>query len=324
MKTILVSGASGVVGYGCLKSIRCSGEEYRLIGTSIHDDSVAPKYCDVFEQAPVTSSKNYIGWLIGIIEKHKVDLIIPCIEIDMFAWAANMEVLAKTRTKILLNNVDLINLCHDKWQFYTVLKNKAEEYAIPSEIDGDFIELSNQFKLPFLLKPRRGYASKGIIKISEERQFLYVKEISGTPMLAQPIIGNDENEYTTSAFFDNRSNLCAHMTLRRKLSEQGYTEKAQVVQLLGVEQAITKLAQIFKPVGPTNFQFREESGELKLLEINPRISSATSIRTAFGYNESMMSINYFLHDIIPKQPSIKSGAAVRYLEDYIVYDRHNL
>jgi carbamoyl-phosphate synthase large subunit len=138
--------------------------------------------------------------------------------------------------------------------------------------------------------------------------------------MAQPIFGSNEEEYTVSAFFDNDSTLLCFMALKRKLAKEGFTGKAQVASLAGAEEAIMELAALLKPVGPTNFQFRVHGGRLKLLEINPRISSATSIRTAFGYNENMMSVGYFLSGTVPSQPAIKPGYAVRYIEEHIFYD----
>jgi carbamoyl-phosphate synthase large subunit len=58
----------------------------------------------------------------------------------------------------------------------------------------------------------------------------------------------------------------------------------------------------------------------KLLEINPRISSSTSIRTAFGYNESAMAVEYFLEQRTPTQPLIRRGKAVRYTDEQIFYE----
>jgi carbamoyl-phosphate synthase large subunit len=139
--------------------------------------------------------------------------------------------------------------------------------------------------------------------------------------MIQPIVGRIDEEYTTSAFFDRQGGLCAHMSLKRKLSKDGFTQTAETVEIPGVQKALEELAVIFRPVGPTNFQFRTEAGRLKLLEINPRISSATSIRTAFGYNESAMSVDYFLRGRKPVQPILITGRAVRYTEDLIFYDR---
>ena len=61
VKRVLVSGASGIVGYGVFALFRQAGqEEICLVGTSIYDDSVAPAFCDVFEQAPLTGTPEYL------------------------------------------------------------------------------------------------------------------------------------------------------------------------------------------------------------------------------------------------------------------------
>jgi len=323
MKTILVSGASGVVGYGILRSLRQSAEKYNLIGTTIYKDSIAPAFCDIFEQAPMTTDDSYIDWLCNIIKKHNVDLIIPGIEADMFKWSNERGTIAKTGVKSVINNPELIKLCGDKWLFYETLKKNNSNLAIESRINGSFDEFIKDYGVPFLLKPRCGFGSRGIVKVDSKEIFLEHENNLGSILMAQPIIGNDRDEYTTSAFFDEKSNLCCYMTLRRKLSKEGFTEKAQVVDIKNMDKTLKNLAQIFKPFGPTNFQFRKYNEKLKMLEINPRISSSTSIRAAFGYNESLMSVNYFLNGKIPTQPAIKKGVAIRYTEEHIFYDRDN-
>ena len=320
MKTILVSGASGIVGYGTLKSLRMGSEKYNLIGTSIYDDSVAPAFCDTFELAPLTSDETYVSWLSDMVAKHKVDMVIPGINDDMLAWNDHRAEIEGTGAKVLLNNPELIDLCADKWTFYTRLRDAGSKFLIESRLEGTFQELRDAFGLPFLLKPRRGFASKGIVIVDSEDTFNEHKDDLGPVVMAQPIVGDKETEYTVSAFFDNESKLCCLMGLRRKLAKEGFTEKAEVAMPPHVEEAIREMADQLKPVGPTNFQFRVHGGELKLLEINPRISSATSIRAAFGYNESIMSVEYFLEGRTPVQPQIKKGFAVRYTEDHIFYD----
>ena len=82
-RKILVSGASGIVGYGILRSLRRNHEKGILIGTSIYNDSIAPAFCDIFELAPKTNEPFYIDWLCKTIRKHNVNMVIPGIEIDM-------------------------------------------------------------------------------------------------------------------------------------------------------------------------------------------------------------------------------------------------
>ncbi len=317
MKTILVSGASGVVGYGALKALKKSGLSLNLIGTTIYEDSVAPAFCDIFELAPKTSDENYIQWLSDIIKKHNVDMIIPAIEVDMIKWNDNREKILQMGVFALLNNENLIKLCADKWEFFRTLSASLPEFAIPSRLDDDFFDIVENFGLPFLVKPRNGFGSKGIVKITNEIEFRKVKQEFGDTIMSQPIVGNNDEEFTISGFFDKKSKLLAFQQLKRKLAKGGYTEVAEVSNLPGIREVLTKLAEVLHPVGPTNFQFRIDKGQMKLLEVNPRVSSSSSIRTAFGYNELSLSVDYFLNGVIPTQPEIKQGRAVRYIEDFI-------
>jgi len=142
----------------------------------------------------------------------------------------------------------------------------------------------------------------------------------GPVLMAQPIVGADDEEYTTSAFGDGQGSFFSSITLKRTLSSEGFTEKAHVVESQDVVRAVSALCRCFTPVGPTNFQFRRHRDGFKLLEINPRLSSSTSIRAAFGYNEAHMAIDYFLKNVKPAPPSIRRGRAVRYVEDLVFYD----
>lgn len=323
MKNILVSGASGIVGYGILKSLRKTREDLMLIGTTIYNDSVAPGFCDVFEKALPTSHKNYINWLLGVIKKNKIGLLIPGIEADLHKWSSNKEIIENSGAKILINNIQLIQLCKDKWVFYNELKKINSPYLIPTSLDTDYHQIVEKYGLPFLLKPKTGFASKGIIKINNEADFNLQKSQIGEILMVQQIVGNDEEEFTTSAFCDGKGSYYARMTLRRKLSKDGYTNQAETYILEQMDEVLHHLCAHLKPIGPTNFQFRKHNGELKLLEINPRISSSTSIRAAFGYNESVMAVEYYLENKVPIQPSIRPGKAVRYIEDKIFFDDRN-
>jgi len=86
-----------------------------------------------------------------------------------------------------------------------------------------------------------------------------------------------------------------------------------------INKHINNLAKILKHWA-TNFQFRRDGDFIKLLEINPRISSSTSIRAAFGYNESEMCIEHYLNNKAIHQPKILRGQASRYIADEITYD----
>jgi len=286
----------------------------------MHDDSVAPAFCDLFLQAPGTNEPDYLAWLLDTLDRHRVDLVIPGIEIDMYAWTQHVTAIQGVGSIPLLNRPELVNLCRDKWTFYECLKEADLPCAIESSLCTEFDVLAAAFGLPFLLKPRQGFGARGIVQVENEDTFRIHEEEMGHRFLAQPIVGSDDEEYTVSAFCDGEGDFYASMALRRRLSREGFTEKAWVVEAEDFAETISALCKRFKPVGPTNFQFRKCDDSLKLLEINPRISSSTSIRAAFGYNESAMSIEFFIEKQTPSQPEIGKGRAVRYTEEYLFHE----
>lgn len=320
MRTILVSGAAGIVGYGILRSLKRSNRPMKLIGTSIYTDSVAPGFCDIFERVPRTDAPDYLDWLLTLLRKHQVDVAIPGIDADMYKWADRPTEIESTGTKVVINSPDLISRCSDKWAFYERQLELKLPYAIPSYLEMDFDFLKEKCGLPFLLKPRRGFGSKGIVAVETAEQFGKISPATKTTLMAQPIVGRDDEEFTVSAFCDGHGSYSAFMALRRKLSKDGFTDKAEVVDQAEFSEAVQDLCRAFAPIGPTNFQFRKTDHGLKLLEINPRISSSTSIRAAFGYNEALMAVEMAIENRMPGQPKIKRGRAVRYTEDFIFYD----
>jgi carbamoyl-phosphate synthase large subunit len=315
MINVLVSGASGIVGYGILRSLRESKEIF-LVGTSIYEDSAALLFSDVHERAPLTNDPLYFNWLVNIIGKYSIQYLIPGIECDMLAWNRNRELLLKTGVKLVLNRFELIELCEDKWKFYNYINREYPEIAIPTFLSIDEIK----FEVPIILKPRVGFGSKGIIRLNNKIELEAHRSKIGKELMIQPIIGDDENEFTVSAFFDNHSNLIDYLPLKRKLSTDGFTQIAEVVDT-SFEDILTKLALLLKPIGPTNFQFRLDGNNFKILEINPRISSATSIRAKLGFNESLMIIDYLNFNKIHSRISIdkiNKLKAIRYVEEMIL------
>ncbi|WP_460140001.1 ATP-grasp domain-containing protein [Pseudomonas sp. S2_E01] len=322
MKTVMVTGVGAIMGYGLLKSLRAADPSVRLVGTDIYEDAVGRGWSDVFEQAPLTSAPEYGQWLGNALARHQVDLLIPGIEQDIHWLSDNRALLATFDCRIVLNNQNLIELSRDKWAMDQALVALGDPSRIPTLLTGDFHSLKAALGLPFLLKPRRSYASKGLVWVREERDFTPHAALLGEHLMAQPIIGSAADEFTVAAFGDGEGDAGPIITFRRRLASDGSTAKAWVEQHDSLDQAVIRLCQAFKPAGPTNLQFRRgRDGTWRLLEINPRISSTSSIRRAFGYNEAAMCLDHYLDGKTLAQPVIRSGFAVRFIEDFIVYDR---
>lgn len=321
MTTVLVTGVGAIIGYGILRSIRKTDKKISLIGADIYPDAVGQAWTDHFIAAPLTSSEDYQTWLAKVIRENKVDLVIPGIEQDVHYFSDHRDFFRELSVNVALNDKHLINVTRDKWLMHQELAQIESEARIVSYLDGDFNFFSRKLGVPFILKPRKSYASKGLVRVHNEKDFIKSAEKLGHDLLAQPIIGSDDEEYTVAAFGDGLGHLFASITLQRRLAADGSTAKAWVRQHDGLDEVVASLCEHFKPIGPTNLQFRKDGEGWKLLEINPRISSTTSIRAAFGYNEAEMCLDFYLEGKKILQPVIKKGFAARYIEDCINFDR---
>ena len=184
MTTVLISGASGIVGYGILRSLKMSTRPMTLIGTSIYTDSVAQGFCDIFEVVPRTDAPDYLDRLLALLRKHRVDVVFPGIDADMYKWADHVAEVEATGTKVVLNSLELISRCSDKWAFYERQRELKLPYAIPSYLEMDFDLLSEKCGLPFLMKPRRGFGSKGIVVVETAEQFAKIAPATKATLMA--------------------------------------------------------------------------------------------------------------------------------------------
>jgi len=204
---------------------------------------------------------------------------------------------------------------------YEYLLQSGFKELIPTFEFLDFSTAKDKLGLPFIIKPKSSYASKGFYIIKSENDFFHLREFINNETLFQPYIGSEDDEYTISVFGNGQGGFIDHLILRRYLSKQGASERTIVIEkdhkLMDV---VSELTELFKPVGPTNYQFRKQDDKVFLLEINPRISSACSIRTKFGYNEPLFAVQHYLekqqYTILRK----RSGKAVRFIADQIIYE----
>ena len=314
MINVLVTGVGAIIGYGIIGSLRqIKNKDIRIIGMDIYDDAYGKFICDSFHKAVLAYSDEYPSFIRELVANEKIDLIIPGIEQDMYRLN---EIKSEIPTKIVLNNDLLIDISKDKLNTFNFFKDKGIN-LIPTLYLKDFDTYKQELGIPFLLKPRSSYASKGIHKIHNKEEFDYYN-LSPENYIFQRIVGSDTDEYTVSVFGDGSGGFDDMIMMKRKLAQTGATDKAEVILLDNeIEPYVKLIASLTKPLGPTNIQLRKENGLVYLLEINPRISSACSIRTAAGYNEPEKCIALYLEGKHLPSEEKRPIHSIRYIADYI-------
>ncbi len=313
--TILVTGVGAVIGYGIIKSLRRAEVPVRIVGMDIYPDAYGRSLVDEFVQAVPAASDDYLPFVQRVIAEHHVDLIIPGIEPDLYAlWKHR----AALPTKVVLNTDRCIEIARSKLD--TARFFADQPFVITTLHSIGYTECVARLGLPFIFKLVSSHASKGLQLIEDAVAFDYHVARAGVgKCVYQPRIGTDDDEYTVGAFGDGKGSYFDSIILRRRLGQDGSTVKAWfVAEDAAIKRTVDAVFEMLAPVGPTNVQIRKQDGIAYLLEINPRISSACSIRTHMGYNEPEMCVRHFLGGEALR-PSVKRpGSAVRFIEDHVV------
>ncbi|MGO6967782.1 ATP-grasp domain-containing protein [Rhizobium leguminosarum] len=318
--TVVITAVGAIIGQGIASSLRKSGLSVRIIGVDRDAHGIGRYWCDDFFAKPPCSedSPDYLDFWKSLLARENVDLVLPGLELDVLFFNRNHALTQETGARFVLNNPDLIDLAQDKWDFGEALQ-RLDLPAIPSCLSTGWHDAIDRLGAPpLLLKPRRGNGSRGIAVLQDEQDFDYWSRKSTDEFFIQKFVGSDETEFTVGAFGFGDGTGLPPIIFRRKLSVAGNTQYAEVVEHPVLAKAVETIAGLLKPLGPTNYQFRMDGEIPYLLEINPRFSSSTSLRTAFGYNEALMAVELFLWGKRPAVPEIRSGRGWRYYEDFVV------
>lgn len=325
--TVAVTGVGAIIGQGIVRSLRASGRSITVVGVDRNERSPGTYMVDTFEKKPPVAEDGqiYLDYWARIIRQHGIRLVLPGLDVDMLFLDQHRAWFKAQGVMLALNTGQLIEQVSDKWVFGEILA-RIDYPSIPSLKPKTWTEaLEKLGPPPVLLKPLKGNGSRGIVKLVDERDFEYWTSKLQYRWMLQRIVGQDDEEYTVGVFGLGDGSMVGPLIFRRRLSVAGNTLEAEVITKHPIlEDAVTRLCKYFQPLGPTNLQFRVEQETPYLLEINPRFSSSNSLRTAYGFNEAAMSIDYFLYGKTPVNPVLREGVAWRYSEDFVTYVGHPL
>lgn len=320
--TVAVTGVGAIIGQGIVRSLRASGRDIRVVGVDRNPNSPGTHLCDAFEPKPVADEggAEYAAFWQHLVRKHRIQLVMPGLDVDMEFLDGHRDAFRSAGCELALNTRELISQTRDKWEFGRLL-HSAGLPSIPSARPATWDEALDALgPAPLLLKPLRGNGSRGIVRLHDAFDFGYWSRRTQGPWMLQRIVGSDDQEFTVGVFGLGGGSHLGPLIMRRRLSSAGNTLQAEVVAHHALlERAVAQACDRFQPLGPTNLQFRVEGDTPYLLEINPRFSSSNSLRTAFGFNESAMAVDLYLHGRVPAPPAIRPGIGWRYAEDFVIH-----
>ncbi len=302
--TIGISCIGSGVGQSVINSLKHSRLPFRTIGLGTNPFAFGAYDCDAYDYTKTIYDPEFIDDLIRVCKKHQVDLIVPGLDDEALMYAQNQDKFEAAGIKTICSGVDLIEICRDKEKMSNVL-NPIADVFVKSFSFSNYKEAfdADILKLPFIAKPRGGFASKGVEIINAEADFSRINEGHIIQELAIPSsadpnhdffvkqlaknINPQVSEVSIQLVYDPQGNLMGKMASYNKLNN------GVPIEILPFEddyiwEIVDKLTPTLLALGlkgPLNIQGRLTDTGLKIFEMNPRFTGITGLRALMGFNE---------------------------------------
>jgi carbamoyl-phosphate synthase large subunit len=261
------------------RALKDLGVEGRILATDISGTAAAMKAADESFVVPPAGGVNYMAALEKIVRDHSVGLLVPLTDLDLRQLARRREQLSQLGCEVMIGSEDAVVKCRDKRELASFL-SEAGLPAIRSFSLKQFIK--NPF-FPCFIKPVRGSAGKGAMKIKNRSQFDSYVELFGSKILIQEYIAG--SEYTIDVLCDWQGGVRAVVPRQRLEIRTGEVDKAVTVNDQTLIEAARSLAQAFD--GGMRGVFccqcrRKENGEVCFFDVNPRFGGGVVLSIAAG------------------------------------------
>lgn len=242
-----------------------------------------------------------------IINKNKIDLVIPCNEKSVEFFAKNTETF---KISIVAPNLTSFEICQDKLktiQFAEKLGVRVPKTLIFESLEDFKKNIAKIDFFPLVLKPRRSSGSRGIVYLSNKEDLLkslnpeYVEKY-GFPLI-QEYIPNGGKAIGASFLYYNGEEVFGfcHQRIREYPPSGGPSTLAISVYDYTALSIGRKLLNSLNWSGLAMVEFKEDprNSELVLMEINPRMWGTIGLALFAGKNFLDSLLKVYLENIKP-------------------------
>ena len=317
---VLVLSAGTQVGQNVLTTLARRRDGLTLVATSSVDNEPALFDYDAVYVAPPTATEPaaFEAALLGIMERERVDLVIPCRDDDVVFLGALRDRRADLAPHLLCGSGAPARVLCDKWLSHEFCMQHALPFAASMTGAGDVERAAfvRAHGFPLLAKPRRGWASMNVYVVYKDSQlastlarddfivqeflgergriadYLATLEADGLPLFhdfqgvkhtIQALIGPDGA--TIDVF-------CMRLTRQMRRSKRVVHDDDPVAREIGFRCADAFAAAGWR--GPLNIQCGETAqGDIRIHEFSGRFTGATVDRWLLGFDEVGAAIEAF-------------------------------
>ncbi|WP_300572064.1 GNAT family N-acetyltransferase [uncultured Acetatifactor sp.] len=296
---------SYLVGY-FKEALGHKGEVFVTNSSEISPAFQAADHCVV---SPLIYSEEYIPFLLRYCMENDIKAIIPLFDIDLPVLARNKGRFLEEGIKVLVSNLEVTEICNDKWRAYQFLKEKGFHTPRTFIHMDDAVSAIKRGEVgyPLIVKPRWGMGSIAVYEADneEELRILYRKsrrkieetylkyESRGAPegavLLQEKVEGQ---EYGLDVINDLDGNYQNTVCKLKYAMRAGETDCAVTVDNRSLCEMGEKLSRTLRQSGNLDVDVFMKDGEPCVLEMNARFGGGYPFSHMAGVNLPKAIINW--------------------------------
>lgn len=230
---------------------------------------------------PSIASGKYITALADIVRNHKIDLLIPLLDLELAAIADARPLFAELGCNAMISSPKVIEICQDKLATYHTLRDAGID--TPQTWPWVVMTEARRLTFPYYMKPRRGSAAKGnhIIHDADELRVLGRRVDDA---IVQEFVKGEEYTLDVYTGFDGVSRCVVprkRLEVRTGEVSKGIVEKHPAVMAMG-ERVATVLREC-RGVVTVQCMVTAE-GRIRVIEMNARFGGGAPLGIHAGAN----------------------------------------
>ncbi len=274
---VLVFPAGSEIGMEVRASLAAC-KEVRLFGTGVSASNHAPFVFRHYLPLPSIHEPGWIDALNVLIDTYEIDYIYPAYDDVILALQANAD---RIKAPAVASPLVTCEITRSKSATYAHLRGSVR---VPSQY-ADAAEIP---VYPVFVKPDAGQGSQHSKRIDTEADLEHAMSSRSDLITLEYLPGA---EFTVDCFSDREQGLLYCHGRERVRTRSGISMNTRPVVDRGFRVFAEAIASRLELHGAWFYQVKEDAkGELKLLEVAPRLAGTSALNRVMGVNFALLSI----------------------------------
>jgi len=315
---VLIMAVGSPLGQSILKAVRNSS-----LPVNIHAADIGPLAAGLYMEGvtkvilPLVKDPAYPQFLADYVVQNKIRVIFPTIAAEHDFFAKHSDEYLNLGAHVVSCDPEVFRICNDKYLSMEFLRSRgitAPDTVLCSD-EGEVAGFLARNQFPVVLKPRFGASSNDVFIVRDPERLRGILKAYPLDHFVLQAYLDDPEDYTIGVFVTQDRSYQNTFVIRRNL-KFGLSYSGEIIENEDISKHCLEIADALKSTFSINVQLKMVAGTPYTYEINPRLSSTTSVRAHFGFNEPDMILRDAL-GFEPVNPRIAKtrGIFMRYWEE---------